>query len=132
MVWSTGHRGTRIASCGSHETDNDIDGRLAVVAISLPDERISPATDASRAALQETINEAMHTNVMLADDALTDSSVLTIELNPPGTMQDPVPLGRDMGKPIQFRLVLNQEACILIDQRDGTRHVLNDTTCVAD
>ena len=94
--------------------------------------RISAATDASRAALQETVNNAMHTNVMLADDALTDSSVLAIELNPPGTMQDPVPLGRDMGKPIQFRLVLNQSDCILIDQRDGTRHVLNDTTCVAE
>ena len=94
--------------------------------------RISPATDASRAALQETVNEAMYTNVMLADDALTDSSVLTIELNPPGTMQDPVPLGRDMGKPIQFRLVLNQSDCILIDQRDGTRHVLKDTNCVAE
>ena len=94
--------------------------------------RISPATDASRAALQETINSALHTNVMLADNALTDSSVLTIELNPPGTMQDQVPLGRDMGKPIQFRLVLNQSDCILIDQRDGTRHVLDDTTCVAE
>jgi hypothetical protein len=94
--------------------------------------RMSEATDASRAALQETINSALHTNVMLADNALTDSSVLTIELNPPGTMQDQVPLGRDMGKPIQFRLVLNQSDCILIDQRDGTRHVLNDTTCVAE
>jgi hypothetical protein len=94
--------------------------------------RISEATDASRAALQETINSALHTNVMLADNALTDSSVLTIELNPPGTMEDQVPLGRDMGKPIQFRLVLNQSDCILIDQRDGTRHVLNDTTCVAE
>ena len=94
--------------------------------------RISEATDASRAALQETINSALHTNVMLADNALTDSSGLTIELDPPGTMQDQVPLGRDMGKPIQFRLVLNQSDCILIDQRDGTRHVLNDTTCVAE
>jgi len=94
--------------------------------------RISPATDASRAVLQETINNALHTSVMLADDALTTSSVLTIELNPPGTMQNPNPLGRDMGKPIQFRLVVNQSACILIDQRDGTRHVLNDTTCVAE
>jgi len=94
--------------------------------------RISPATDASRAVLQETINNALHTNVMLANDALTDSSILTIELNPPGTMQNPNPLGRDMGRPIQFRLVLNQSVCILVDQRDGTRHVLNDTTCVAE
>ncbi len=94
--------------------------------------RIDPATDASRAALQETINNALHTSVMLADDALTKSSVLTIELNPPATIQNPNPLGRDMGKPIQFRLVLNQSACILIDQRDGARHVLDDTTCVAE
>jgi len=94
--------------------------------------RISAATDASRAVLQETVNNAMHTNVLLADGALTTSSVLTIELNPPGTMENPTPLGRDMGKPIQFRLVLNQEACILIDQRDDTRHILNDTTCVAE
>lgn len=94
--------------------------------------RITEATDASRAALQETINNALHTSVMLADDALTKSSVLTIELSPPATIENPNPLGRDMSKPIQFRLVLNQSACILIDQRDGTRHALNDTTCVAE
>ena len=94
--------------------------------------RIDPATDASRAALQETINNALHTSVMLADDALTKSSVLTIELNPPATMQNPTPVGRIMTKPIQFRLVVNASSCILIDQRDGARHVLDDTTCVAE
>jgi len=93
---------------------------------------ISEATDASRAALQETINTALHSSVMLADDALTKSSVLTVELNPPAKIQNPSPLGRDMSRPIQFRLVLNQSACILIDQRDGSRYVLNDTSCVAE
>jgi uncharacterized lipoprotein YbaY len=93
---------------------------------------ISEATDASRAALQETVNTALHSSVTLADDALTKSSALTIELNPPAKIQNPNPLGRDMGRPIQFRLVLNQAACILIDQRDGSRYVLNDTSCVAE
>ena len=94
--------------------------------------RISEATDASRAALQEAVNTALHSSVMLADDALTKSSVLTVELNPPAKIQSPNPLGRDMGRPIQFRLVLNQSACILIDQRDGSRYVLNGTSCVAE
>jgi len=89
-------------------------------------------SEASRAALQQTINEILKVEVLLSDDALTQTSVLTIELNPPGTLQNPNPLGRDMGKPIQFRLVLNQSVCILIDQRDGTRHVLNNTSCVAE
>ena len=40
---------------------------------------ISNPTDASRAALQSAVNEAMHTEVLLAEDALTDSSVLIIE-----------------------------------------------------
>ncbi len=94
--------------------------------------RITNVSEASRAALQQTINEILKVEVLLADDALTRTSVLTIELNPPGTLQNPNPLGRDMGKPIQFRLVTNQSECILIDQRDGTRHVLNDTTCVSE
>jgi len=94
--------------------------------------RIAAPTEASRAALQEVVNAALHTEVRLADDALTASSMLTIELDPPGTMQNPTPVGRIMTRPIQFRLVLNQEACILIDQRDGTRHILSDTTCIAE
>jgi len=69
--------------------------------------RIMNVSEASRAALQQTINEILKVEVLLSDDALTQTSVLTIELNPPGTLQNPNPLGRDMGKPIQFRLVLN-------------------------
>lgn len=94
--------------------------------------RINEATDASRTALQEAVNTALHSSVMLADDALTKSSVLIVELNPPAKIQNPNPQGRDMSRPIQFRLVLNQSACILIDQRDGSRYVLNDTTCIAE
>ena len=94
--------------------------------------RIINPTEASRDSLRQTVSQVLHTEVTLADDALTDSSVLTIEHRPPGTMQNPTPDGRILDMPIQFRLVINQSSCILIDQRDRSRHTLKDTACVAE
>jgi len=94
--------------------------------------RIVNADDASRAALQATINGILHTEVTLAENALTDSSMLIIERNPPRTMQNPNPQGRIMDEPIQFRLVINDSDCILIDQRNESRYVLQDTKCLAE
>ena len=94
--------------------------------------RITNPTDHSRAALQNAVNDALNTDVALADDALTDSSVLTIERNPPRSMQSPPAQGRNMDTPIQFRLVLNGSDCVLIDQRDNSRYVLEKTTCAAE
>ncbi len=78
------------------------------------------------------VNEALGTEVMLADTALTDSSLLLIERWPPGTMDNPVPQGRILEKPIRFRLVINGLDCVLIDQRDGARYLLENTTCEAE
>ena len=90
---------------------------------------ISDPTEASRAALQSAVNEAMHIEVLLAEDALTESSLLIIERrkSPPidGMQAD----GRTMDMPIQFRLVTNGVDCILIDQRNQARYVLADTSC---
>ncbi len=94
--------------------------------------RITNPTDHSRAALQNIVNDVLNTNVALADDALTDSSVLIIEQHPPRNMQSPPSQGRNMDAPIQFRLVLNDSDCILIDQRDNSRYVLEMTTCAAE
>lgn len=94
--------------------------------------RIVKPNDASRAALQETVNAALHTNVTIADNALTDSSLLSIEISPRRTMQNPAPQGRIMEIPIQLRLVINGSDCILIDQRDRSRHLLKDTNCAAE
>jgi hypothetical protein len=93
--------------------------------------RISNPSDASRAALQQAVSIALHTEVMLADDALTNSSILVIERNPPKTLQGRPATGRNMDLPIQFKLVVNASDCILIDTRDDTRHRLEDTTCAA-
>ncbi len=94
--------------------------------------RITNPTDHSRAALQNAVNDALNTHVALADGALTDSSVLTIERHPPRTMQSPPAQGRNMDTPIQFRLVLNGSDCVLIDQRDNSRYMLEKTTCAAE
>ena len=94
--------------------------------------RIIHADDASRAALQHAVNDALNTNVTLADDALTESSLLIIERSPPRSMQGLPTQGRNMDMPIQFRLVINREDCILIDQRDRSRYELENTTCEAD
>jgi hypothetical protein len=86
----------------------------------------------SRAAVQAAVNEALGAEVMLADDALTGSSMLTIERWPAGTMDNPVPQGRILEKPIQFKLVKNGDECILVRQQDGSRYPLADTECEAE
>jgi len=94
--------------------------------------RITNPSAASRAALQNTVNDALHTEVLLATSALTTSSILVIERNPPRSMQNQVATGRNMDPPIRFHLVLNNSECILVDQRDKSRHLLEDTTCAAE
>ena len=94
--------------------------------------RITSPTEASRRALQEVVDNALHTSVRLADDALTKSSVLAIEHTPLVSPQDPSPDGRETNMPIQFRLVINASNCILIDRRDDARYALENTTCVAE
>ena len=91
--------------------------------------RIVDPDDASRVALQQAVNQALNTNVLLADDALTESSLLVIERKPPRTMQSLPTQGRNMEPPFQFRLVINGTDCILIDQRDRSRYPLDNTQC---
>ncbi len=86
----------------------------------------------SRAALRTAISEALGADVLLADDALTDDSLLTIERWPTGTMEDPVPQGRVLEKPILFQLVTNGDDCVLVRKSDGARYLLSDTDCEAE
>ena len=93
--------------------------------------RIVDADDASRAALRAAVSAELHTDVMLADDALTESGLLIIERNPPRTMDNPAQ-GRTMEPAVQFRLVRRGAECVLVDTRDDSRQVLDNTTCVAE
>ena len=91
--------------------------------------RIIDPDDASRTALQQVVNEVFGTEVLLADDALVNSSLLTIEHTPPSTLDNPNPQGRVMQEPFRLRLVVSGSDCIVIDERDGSRHALVDTQC---
>jgi hypothetical protein len=87
-------------------------------------------TDASRAALQKAVSAALHgASVTLADDALTNSSVLTIEPKAIRDTQGNRVMGRDLGTPIQFRLIKHGVQCFLVLQSSGTKWPLPDTTC---
>ena len=94
--------------------------------------RIAEPTDASRAALQQVVNAALNTEVLLTDDALTDSSLLVIARKIPQSLDGSPAGGRIMEAPFQFRLVINGDDCILVDLRDDSRHTLNDTVCIAE
>ena len=94
--------------------------------------RIIDSDESSRAALQQTVNAALHTEVVLADDALTNSSQLFVERVVPTTMEGSPAGGRTMEKPFEFQLVIYGDDCVLIDQRDSTRYVLQDTSCIAE
>lgn len=91
--------------------------------------RIINPDAASRAALQETVDMALGTHVTLSDSALTDSSLLTIEVSPKPTMENPMPQGRNMDPAIQFRLVRNGDECVLVNTRDRSRYALANTSC---
>jgi len=88
--------------------------------------------NASRTSLQQTVNDVLGTEVLLADDALTGTSLLVIERSPPRSMDSPPAQGRNMDTPVQLRLVTDGSQCILVDQRNGSRHLLTDTRCVAE
>jgi hypothetical protein len=85
----------------------------------------------SRAALQFAVNEALNTDVALAEDALTDSSLLTIERYQSDSLEGQAAQGRNMDMPIRFRLVISGGDCVLIDQRDESRRMLENTNCEA-
>lgn len=93
---------------------------------------LSDPTNASRTALQSAVNEAMHTEVLLAPDVLTETSLLIIERKARQSI-DGMPTNDRTGEmPVQFRLVTNGVDCILVDQRDRAEYVLANTTCRAD
>jgi hypothetical protein len=87
--------------------------------------------DPSRAALQATVSGLFGGyKVRLADDALTQSSLLILELGPQKKLSNLPANGRILTAPYRFRLIKNDDECTLIDLRNGSRHVLADTTCV--
>ena len=82
---------------------------------------IDKPTRESRVELAQAVSSALNgAPVTLADDALTQDSLLIIER----------PLsGRDFGRPENFRLLKAGKQCTLVHERTGRRKTLASTTC---
>ena len=111
--------GVALAACGTVAPDAN---QPAVI--------VDP-TDASRAALQGTVNRLLGTEVLLSGEALTDTSFLFIERRYPESIDGSPAEGRNLDMPYRFTLLTNGIDCVLVDERDGSRHLLADTKCVA-
>jgi hypothetical protein len=86
----------------------------------------------SRRELQQVLSTALHdAAITVADDALTQSSELSVEAARHRSLDGQVPNGRDLGRPEMFALVLDGSQCVLIHRTTGLRWLLIDTECAA-
>ncbi len=89
-------------------------------------------TPASRADLLSSVQAALNNNqILLADTALTQESVLLIERAP---HTDPLGLpanGRELQQPERFLLSVQDAHCVLTHERTGRRWQLPHTQCRA-
>jgi hypothetical protein len=91
---------------------------------------IAPATQQSRAELARVVALAVNGQpVMLAEDALTRDSVLTLERRTPTGAQGRAATGRTLDEPEQLKLVLRDSRCVLI-RADGRAFELAGVRCV--
>lgn len=85
---------------------------------------------ASRAELHAIIQTALGSApLMLADDALTASSTLTVEPRAPRGLTAPPANGRLLGRGEEFLLLLDGSQCVLKQQSSGLRWLLLDSEC---
>ena len=92
--------------------------------------RIVDPTDESRAELNRVVSDMLFgAEVMLAKDALTESSVLVVERNRVRSLDSPPLSGRDLGRPERFQLVTTNNRCVLIHEKSEARYELRETKC---
>lgn len=107
-----------LASCASPETSLDV-----------PALRIN-VDDRSTRELQGVVSSALDgVAVRIADDALTLESTLIIERGLRRSVDRSPELGRDLGRPNHFRLILDTRQCFLVHEETGLRWMLTDTEC---
>jgi len=92
---------------------------------------IATPTEQSRAELERIVSTALNGQaITLAADALTRDSVLAIERRTPPGPQGRAATGRTLEAPVQFKLVLRAERCMLVRVADGNEWQLNEARCV--
>ena len=90
---------------------------------------IMESTPAGRTDIEQAVAAALGKDVLIADDALTESSVLIIERRIPRTMEGRIGSGRILDPPETFRLVLEGDQCVLVHDRTGESYPLENARC---
>jgi hypothetical protein len=92
---------------------------------------IAAHTERSRAELASVASAASNGQpVLLADDALTGESVLTLERRAPPGPQGRAATGRTLETPARLNLVLRGTRCFLVRETDGREWELSEAPCV--
>ena len=92
---------------------------------------IMDSTPAGSADIRQAVAAALGKDVLIADDALTTSSLLIIERRVPRTMEGRVGNGRILNAPETFQLVLDRGKCVLVHRRTGEPYPLENARCHA-
>jgi hypothetical protein len=102
---------------------------VAACATGVPARIVEPTAE-SRAELHRVVTAALGgREITLADDALTSSSILTLEHALPDNAQRRAATGREVERPEVFRLLKVGYRCVLVHD-SGARTVLTQVSCV--
>ena len=113
--------GLALAGCGSNGLQPDV-----------PAVRTS-LTEASTLEIEQIVATAAGgSRIAIADNALSESSLLIVERAPRERIDVPPANGRDYGRPDRFRLVLDGPQCFLVHEETGLRYLLKDTVCITE
>jgi len=92
----------------------------------------NPSED-TRLEIEQSISAALDgAKITIAADALTKSSVLTIEHGMRRSIDRAAELGRNLGRPEHFQLMVDGPQCVLVHQRTGLHWILRKSECVAE
>ena len=91
---------------------------------------VAESTPASTTEIRDVVEKALPgRRILLANDALTKSSLLVIERRHHEHLEGTPSAGVADEAPHRFRLVLDGEKCELVHLNTGKRHALNRTRC---
>lgn len=110
-----------LAACSTSDLRTDVPALLT-----------NPSED-TRLEIEQSVSAALDgAKMTVAADALTQSSVLTIEQGKNRSVERPAELGRNLGRPEHFQLVVDGPQCVLVHRRTGLHWILRQSECVAE
>ncbi|NOX70544.1 MAG: hypothetical protein GXP15_15240 [Gammaproteobacteria bacterium] len=110
-----------LAACSTSDLRTDVPALLT-----------NPSED-TRLEIEQSVSAALDgAKITVAADALTQSSVLTIEQGKNRSIERPAEPGRNLGRPEHFQLMVDGPQCVLVHRRTGLHWILRQSECVAE